>query len=584
MTQGILLLCLNSNYLGWAVNFAATIRANAPGNKIKLITNGEFVPNDERVLFDQIQTMLPEHYQNEAGKFSPGWAKLNLDRYSDYDLTVYLDIDAVCIAPITNLFNAGKYGFNAQVASRTKPNGKEWPCQWMPLQEVKKTYQLNSDVHLTEINSSYLCWNKEGESVFEQARKNYLSDYKRPLWGSSFPDELAFNVALNQLAIEPEGVAAIQFDPEQTNRPVLGFYGGKFYLPRRHTEKYDLQARAATVKVLGRFPRYKFSEMLKNKHVEKGRNVQTKLDHTGIVIQNTLTATPCEFDPSEAVVIEQFLLLANTDHGNAKNFPNGSICMHKGKLLYAYRIEHYDSWWRNSRIALTTLNPDTLQPETPGALLTGLVSDKGKHIEDPRLFSDGGELIMSYTDGYSMYMATQFKAGQFGKSVKLIRKGGNIPEFNGSEKNWTNIPNRTELITNLDGNIQLDSGVTLPTGLKWDFGTIRGGTPLIELPGGELLTFFHSKRVFSVPRQFSVYYAGAALFDSKLTVLAQSKKPMFIPPFLDRGVLRPSVNINCVFPAGIVLKGDDVLVSCGENDYRTVIYRIPLKKILSLLL
>jgi predicted GH43/DUF377 family glycosyl hydrolase len=583
MNKQILLLCLNANYSGWAVNFAATLRANGGNYPIKLITNGNFIKEDERRLFDDIEQMLPEHYTNAEGKFSPGWAKLHLDKYSSADITLYLDIDAVCIDSVAPLFDVGSCGFNTQVESKTKLKEHEWNCQWMPLEEVKKTYELNSDVPLTEINSSYMVWDKNGRAVFERARKNYLPKYRRPLWGNSFPDELAINVALNQIAFDPIGYPAIQFLTEQINRPILGFYGGKNYLPKRHTSKYDLYSRAATMKVLGRFPNYRFDELVKGKHVESKRSVQTKIDHTGIVIKSTLSSIPCDFKPEEAIVIENNQLLRQTDHGEAKNFLNGSICLHNGELLYAYRIEHYDSWWRNSRIALTTLDKNTLQPNGAGYLLEGLTSDKGKHVEDPRLFSDGGKLSMAYTDGYSMYCATDFKK-QFKTSKKLLRNSDFIPNHDGREKNWTFIPNRSEMVTNFDTNIQLSSGVTLPEGLRWEFGTIRGGTPLVELPDGNLITFFHSKREFKIPKQFAIYYGGAAVFDANLKVLGYSKKPMFIPPYLDRAIARPSVNINCVFPAGVANIGDNLLISCGENDYRTVVYRISLKKILSLIL
>lgn len=108
-------------------------------------------------------------------------------------------------------------------------------------------------------------------------------------------------------------------------------------------------------------------------------------------------------------------------------------------------------------------------------------------------------------------------------------------------------------------------------GMKWNYGTVRGGTPPI-LVGDLYYTFFHS----SVPwrGRFRRYHMGALAFEAK---------PPFKPVMWTREPLLSGSQNDpwhqqkplVVFPCGAVLENDRWFISMGINDLKCAWVDIP---------
>jgi hypothetical protein len=208
--DGILLIALGKpNYLKFAINMAVSIRANGCSLPIALATN---LDEDTLGLFDTIIKLDPEDYElNDT--FSPGWCKVNMDRITPFESTIYLDVDSLAITNMDELMahckNKGGDVYSQGFRLFSTVTDKDWSCQWMPFQNVIKNYihPKMGEVFIPEINSSFLYFTKGASPVFQKAREVMATvvpreDFGRN-WGNSYPDELAFNVALGVNKINP---------------------------------------------------------------------------------------------------------------------------------------------------------------------------------------------------------------------------------------------------------------------------------------------------------------------------------------------------------------------------------------------
>jgi predicted GH43/DUF377 family glycosyl hydrolase len=79
---------------------------------------------------------------------------------------------------------------------------------------------------------------------------------------------------------------------------------------------------------------------------------------------------------------------------------------------------------------------------------------------------------------------------------------------------------------------------------------------------------------------FALYYVGAFVLDKDLQLIGWSRKPLLAPPFEPKATPRPNWKIACVFPCGLSIVGSLVIISAGENDFRSVLYRGELAELL----
>ena len=253
---------------------------------------------------------------------------------------------------------------------------------------------------------------------------------------------------------------------------------------------------------------------------------------------------------------------------------NPSIVRFGDRVLVAYRWHEKPTW--ETSLAIAELDRSGKVIANKKISLTGLSA------EDPRLFTDGGTLWMSYVQ------ATSWPKG--GTPTCLIRYGRLIERDEWSvegqtlvkygrndgmsmEKNWVpffhrkNIHfiyscNRSQTVIEVEN----DSVITelFGAGASWKWGECRGGTP--PLPHqGKWLRFFHS-------RTSNRYYVGALLMEPEppFNVISVSKRPVLKGS--DEDSLTDAQRKACpfrhpkvAFPLGAIAMKEGWLLSVGIN-------------------
>jgi hypothetical protein len=288
MTTGILLIMVGSNrlYQHWAENLVTTIRHIHPTMPIRIVTSGMYLQPRyaEGVTY---VTANANHY-NHAGRFAPGKIKLHMDMYSDFDRTIYLDVDGAVINDLEKAADCfGEVGI--QCTARYTHEDTTWKCQWASLEQVREWYELPPTYMIPELNSSFVVWSKGevAERFFAQARANFKEDYNGQNWGRTFPDELAFNVSFAQTGIDPMpnrtdahwpicfniswGGFASAGEAKAAGVAVLGLFGemnGQF---KRQYEAYDAVLGNAHKAVYGCWPMMKAYQLMRGKFVKTNR-------------------------------------------------------------------------------------------------------------------------------------------------------------------------------------------------------------------------------------------------------------------------------------------------------------------------
>ncbi len=291
MERGILLIALGgSTYTGWAVNMAVSLRFHSPDLPICLVADEKTrlsMREHEQKLFTEIKEAKKEHYHNDNGEFAPGRMKLFMYDYRPFEQTIYLDIDGLVIKDITPLFKQLKGTVvKSQVNSITTETAETWPCQWMSLKDTRFVYSLSAKFDLPEINSSFMYFEKGAKKYFEMAQKCYISDY-RTIWGNSFPDELAFNVAACKLNVdlrysEAEHnpviflVKTLDVSKFDEGTYIIGLYGEKQHQFHKTYMLYQNINSRNHARITGQTPTYRIDFLMKRKFVSGGRKLMGK--------------------------------------------------------------------------------------------------------------------------------------------------------------------------------------------------------------------------------------------------------------------------------------------------------------------
>lgn len=252
--RGVLLISVgNDAYARWAHNMAVTIRCVSPDVPIHVLTDGNF-PSEEwhlQAVDKVIQMDRKDTHLND--KLYPAKAKLSMYKYSEFDETIYLDVDGVVIKDIKPLFErCFELGLPYQVQVNgvsTLLNDNLDSSLWVKPEQAIKKYALPNDVVLPGTNSSfqYFKKSKEAKALFTQALKNLANPFHinelRYKWGHSNtqPDELYMNIALAQTGIMPNiepvlylrkrgfGVGHNDLEAIQKGYYVIGCWGDATY-------------------------------------------------------------------------------------------------------------------------------------------------------------------------------------------------------------------------------------------------------------------------------------------------------------------------------------------------------------------
>lgn len=275
-----------------------------------------------------------------------------------------------------------------------------------------------------------------------------------------------------------------------------------------------------------------------------------------------------------------------------RNYNPSLLALSGGGFLFAYRTEAEDALEIGvSTIALAVL--DDVLAVQGNSRLTVPDAPADASVEDPRLFEHQGSPWVAFT--VARYTGQGLRSRQ--AYAPLVRDGkgwklGEVlfPAFGangggGMEKNWTFFSAEGQIrciydlgfakwtVLGLDGENVTERWVS--DALAWSWGRPSGGTPATPWQG-QLLTVFHS--FVKHPTRQRFYHAGVLTFDA---VAPHSPRLMSPQPVMTareewgRPAYAPWQPI-CVFPGGLVQRGNDLLVAYGRNDVDGVIESLEL--------
>lgn len=296
--------------------------------------------------------------------------------------------------------------------------------------------------------------------------------------------------------------------------------------------------------------------------------------------------------PAVALLPEYLRDIPNTSLLPGCRAYNFSLCqLADGQVIGAYRLER---WNGMNTLAIARLDPELLTVMSNVHVVFPDEGVRGAHWEDPRLTVVGGQLLLIcawvkfgapticrqrlWTVDPATLQPVEEIVLPYGRSAEGL-----------PEKNW--MPFETP-----EGGLALvygqrpwqiiehpsADGLTGPglVGWKMPGKFLSGRTPPVKLPGGHLyLSFFggHVKHDYRGAR----YFMGALIFsaDRPYGIVLATPEPLAwgteaSPTFLSA---RPaSGHPCCLYPAGAIIQGEEVVVSCGVNDSYNVLlaYRL----------
>lgn len=199
MSKGIVLIALGLDYTKLAYNLTKSIKKHS-NIKIACITDSN--NTDLIEVFDEIIRPKACDYV-EGYMFNPFKLKTYLYDYSPFDETIYLDVDAVCLKSIDDLFSDFKI---QEVERYSEENIGKSDCVWFSRDvDLFSLYNLCNDY--IEYNTSFISFkkSKENQIYFEKVKELYNDrrfDYTKI--GKCYPDEMAFGLASSMLNHYPK--------------------------------------------------------------------------------------------------------------------------------------------------------------------------------------------------------------------------------------------------------------------------------------------------------------------------------------------------------------------------------------------
>ncbi len=259
-------------------------------------------------------------------------------------------------------------------------------------------------------------------------------------------------------------------------------------------------------------------------------------------------------------------------------------------LSFRYTPDRFDELWL-SHIGVVILDEEFQPISEPELLNTrGKNSKTPSQSEDARIFSYRGRIFLIYNDNIDvtgpkiwerrdMFMAELFHSGyHFSLSSPLKLTCEEKKLFRMCEKNWVPFEwNKTMMLGyTIDPHEVLYPNLTngecyhcyesFPR-IKWDYGTLRGGTPAM-LVDGEYLSFFHSGIVIASPASFGQdlwhYFMGAYTFSAEppFRIKKMTPTPIMSDGFYTESFLPKRV----IFPGGFVDAGPHIYLAYGKDD------------------
>jgi len=233
-------------YAHMAKNLAVSLLFHNPELEIALIhdDNGvNLLYPEDKSLFKYLIPVKPSQYKDDPYRF-----KLDLDKLTPFDSTLFLDVDMIWLqdmdkTPDKLLEDLGDTDFIMINRGIVSTEGSTL-SRWVNLKELKEKYKIDS---VYDVSSELIFWNK-GTKVFEEARKVYKNPkVEVSKFGTGLPDEAFFMIALSKIDYmlsinpwEPTYWEPRHF-PKQHNREYIGRHyslsvGGAF--TSQHIKKF----------------------------------------------------------------------------------------------------------------------------------------------------------------------------------------------------------------------------------------------------------------------------------------------------------------------------------------------------------
>ncbi len=211
--NGVTLLAIgNKTYGEWAFNMALSIKYHNKDIPIQLVYDPETLKslNDwHRSFFDVMTIMNPDHYTYEK-RFNPAWAKINIYKYTHFDKSLCLDVDAVCLKDLSPIFDEKGY----KVQTKGYMTRRAWPDDveiWVHPNKIWERYDLDekAEMPIVETGIQLIPSDDSTNNIFFFATNLFknaipIDELNSGGWGWNQPDELYLGIAMAMLDYKPD--------------------------------------------------------------------------------------------------------------------------------------------------------------------------------------------------------------------------------------------------------------------------------------------------------------------------------------------------------------------------------------------
>lgn len=263
MTAGVILAAFGKRqYMYMAAQLAGTLISENADLKITLLHDDsvKYLPEAYHKVFDKIIPLKEEHLYR-FGKIDPGFVKINIPLYLQYDNNLYLDVDACCLKDVSPLLETKKDFATEVVGAGQKTDDIEY-LFWTTNERAWDHFKIKEDGYYRSVQSSSMFFRK-GKFV-EKLHKEMVKYYDFPIdqltnhWGGTMPDELIISGVCAKLGYDPsfnEGVVFFGFKHTgesiaeiKSRYYLLAIYGPKGLVRSEYLGWYNRR----TIKQLGK--------------------------------------------------------------------------------------------------------------------------------------------------------------------------------------------------------------------------------------------------------------------------------------------------------------------------------------------
>lgn len=225
-------------YAACALNLAMSIKAYAPTAKITLVHDESInsLTEEELAFFDILKPVNDADYMI-GGKKQYQRLKLCVDKYTDYEHTLYIDVDTIWFPEkdINKLFDSLEdkefcIGYNGYYNPKTRAKTNLNYTYWGNPDEISRYFNLTNILPQTISGVFYFKKSEFTKDLFNSAR-NIYNDQNCPhiRWANGKPDEYCFNVALSILNYQQDETHFVYFDKvngQMKNDQIYNYFWG----------------------------------------------------------------------------------------------------------------------------------------------------------------------------------------------------------------------------------------------------------------------------------------------------------------------------------------------------------------------